>query len=102
MLARLPREASKTRDITGGLPRVAELFEARRPKDPAIIAECAGRVEYGKDYKTKRRLRIMPLEEDGEPIEYLIPKGRHVVVQEGDIVARATFWSTAIRCRTTS
>ncbi len=86
VIARLPKEASKTRDITGGLPRVAELFEARRPKDPAIIAECAGRVEYGKDYKTKRRLRIVPLEEDAEPIEYLIPKGRHVVVQEGDIV----------------
>ena len=88
VLARLPKEASKTRDITGGLPRVAELFEARRPKDPAIIAEIAGRVEYGKDYKTKRRLRIVPLEDDGEPIEYLIPKGRHVVVQEGDMVAR--------------
>jgi DNA-directed RNA polymerase subunit beta' len=86
VLARLPKEASKTRDITGGLPRVAELFEARRPKDPAIIAETAGRVEYGKDYKTKRRLRIVPLEEDREPIEYLIPKGRHVVVQEGDMV----------------
>jgi DNA-directed RNA polymerase subunit beta' len=86
VLARLPKEASKTRDITGGLPRVAELFEARRPKDPAIIAECAGRVEYGKDYKTKRRLRIVPVEEDREPIEYLIPKGRHVVVQEGDVV----------------
>ena len=86
VIARLPREASKTRDITGGLPRVAELFEARRPKDPAIIAEIAGRVEYGKDYKTKRRLRIVPVEDDGEPMEYLIPKGRHVVVQEGDMV----------------
>ncbi len=86
VLARLPREASKTRDITGGLPRVAELFEARRPKDPAIIAECDGRVEYGKDYKTKRRLRIVPPEEDAEPIEYLIPKGRHVVAQEGDLI----------------
>ena len=86
VIARLPKEASKTRDITGGLPRVAELFEARRPKDPAIIAEAAGRVEYGKDYKTKRRLRIVPPEEDREAIEYLIPKGRHVVVQEGDVV----------------
>jgi DNA-directed RNA polymerase subunit beta' len=86
VLARLPREASKTRDITGGLPRVAELFEARRPKDPAIIAEISGRVEYGKDYKAKRRLRIIPPEEDAEPMEYLIPKGRHVVVQEGDLV----------------
>jgi DNA-directed RNA polymerase subunit beta' len=86
VLVRLPREASKTRDITGGLPRVAELFEARRPKDPAIIAEAEGRVEYGKDYKTKRRLKIVPLEENSEPVEHLIPKGRHIVVQEGDMV----------------
>ena len=86
VLARLPKEASKTRDITGGLPRVAELFEARRPKDPALMAEIAGRVEYGKDYKAKRRLRIVPLEGDGEPVEYLIPKGRHVIAQEGDVV----------------
>ncbi|MGI9419033.1 MAG: DNA-directed RNA polymerase subunit beta', partial [Geminicoccaceae bacterium] len=86
VLVRLPREASKTRDITGGLPRVAELFEARRPKDPAIIAEADGRVEYGKDYKTKRRLKIVPLEEGGDPVEHLIPKGRHIVVQEGDMV----------------
>ena len=84
MLARLPREASKTRDITGGLPRVAELFEARRPKDPAIIAEIEGRIEFGKDYKNKRRLQILAADEDLEPVEYLIPKGRHVVVQEGD------------------
>ena len=63
ILARLPREASKTRDITGGLPRVAELFEARRPKDPAIIAETEGRIEFGKDYKNKRRLRILPVDE---------------------------------------
>jgi DNA-directed RNA polymerase subunit beta' len=86
VLARLPKEASKTRDITGGLPRVAELFEARRPKDPALMAEVAGRVEYGKDYKAKRRLRIVPIEGDGDPVEYLIPKGRHVIAQEGDIV----------------
>ena len=66
---------SKTRDITGGLPRVAELFEARRPKDPAIIAEIEGRIEFGKDYKNKRRLRIMPADEDLEPVEYLIPEG---------------------------
>ena len=58
MLARIPREASKTRDITGGLPRVAELFEARKPKDYAIISEIAGRVEFGKDYKTKRRIVV--------------------------------------------
>ena len=87
VIARLPKEASKTRDITGGLPRVAELFEARRPKDPAIIAEIGGRVEFGKDYKNKRRLRIVPEDESAEPIEHLIPKGRHVVVQEGDVVS---------------
>jgi DNA-directed RNA polymerase subunit beta' len=86
VLARLPKEASKTRDITGGLPRVAELFEARRPKDPAIIADIEGRVEFGKDYKNKRRLKIVPAHEDVEPVEYLIPKGKHVIVQEGDLV----------------
>ncbi|MCL6608926.1 MAG: DNA-directed RNA polymerase subunit beta' [Geminicoccaceae bacterium] len=86
VLARLPKEASKTRDITGGLPRVAELFEARRPKDPAIIAEVEGKVEFGKDYKNKRRLRIVPSNSDLDPVEYLIPKGRHVVVQDGDLV----------------
>ena len=60
MLARIPRESSKTRDITGGLPRVAELFEARKPKDFAIISEIDGRVEFGKDYKTKRRILVVP------------------------------------------
>ena len=60
MLARIPREATKTRDITGGLPRVAELFEARRPKDFAIISDIEGRVEFGKDYKTKRRVIVTP------------------------------------------
>ena len=84
VLARIPRESSKTRDITGGLPRVAELFEARKPKDYAIIAESPGRVEFGKDYKTKRRIIVRP--EDGEAVEYLIPKGKHISVQEGDWV----------------
>ena len=84
VLARIPRESSKTRDITGGLPRVAELFEARKPKDYAIISEIAGRVEFGKDYKTKRRIVVRP--EEGEPVEYLIPKGKHISVQEGDWV----------------
>ena len=60
MLARIPPESTKTRDITGGLPRVAELFEARKPKDRAIIAEIDGRVEFGKDYKTKRRIIVVP------------------------------------------
>ena len=87
VLARIPRESSKTRDITGGLPRVAELFEARKPKDFAIISEIAGRVEFGKDYKMKRRIVVVPPEESGlEPIEYLIPKGKHISVQEGDFV----------------
>ena len=87
VLARIPREGSKTRDITGGLPRVAELFEARRPKDHAIIAEIDGRVEFGKDYKAKRRV-IVKNDETGEETEYLIPKGKHVSVQEGDFVRR--------------
>jgi DNA-directed RNA polymerase subunit beta' len=87
VLARIPREGSKTRDITGGLPRVAELFEARRPKDHAIIAEIDGRVEFGKDYKAKRRI-IVKNDETGEDSEYLIPKGKHVSVQEGDFVRR--------------
>jgi len=84
VLARIPRESSKTRDITGGLPRVAELFEARRPKDHAIISDIDGRVEFGKDYKSKRRIMVVP--EDGDAIEYLIPKGKHISVQEGDYV----------------
>ena len=87
VLARIPREGSKTRDITGGLPRVAELFEARRPKDHAIIAEIDGRVEFGKDYKAKRRV-IVKNDETGEDTEYLVPKGKHVSVQEGDYVRR--------------
>ena len=87
VLARIPREGSKTRDITGGLPRVAELFEARRPKDHAIIAEIDGRVEFGKDYKAKRRV-IVKNDETTEESEYLIPKGKHVSVQEGDFVRR--------------
>jgi DNA-directed RNA polymerase subunit beta' len=86
VLARVPVEGTKTRDITGGLPRVAELFEARRPKDHAIIAEIDGRVEFGKDYKNKRRLILRPDAEGHEPVEYLIPKGKHLGVQEGDHV----------------
>ena len=86
VLARIPRESGKTRDITGGLPRVAELFEARKPKDYAIISEGEGRVEFGKDYKTKRRIVVVPTEEGKDPVEYLIPKGKHISVQEGDYV----------------
>jgi DNA-directed RNA polymerase subunit beta' len=91
VIARMPRESSKTRDITGGLPRVAELFEARRPKDAAIIADADGRVEFGKDYKAKRRILVVPdqapdTDEPPTPREYLVPKGKHVSVQEGDYV----------------
>ena len=86
VIARIPREASKTRDITGGLPRVAELFEARRPKEYAIIADTEGRVEFGKDYKTKRRILVVPDDDSKKPSEYMIPKGKHITVQEGDWV----------------
>ena len=86
IIARIPRESTKTKDITGGLPRVAELFEARRPKDPAVISDIDGMVEYGKDYKAKQRITVIPNE--GNPIEYLIPKGRRLVVQDGDIVKK--------------
>ena len=85
LLARIPRGSSRTKDITGGLPRVAELFEARKPKEHAIISEIAGRVEFGKDYKSKRRLMVVS-EDGSEPKEYLIPKGKHISVQEGDFV----------------
>jgi DNA-directed RNA polymerase subunit beta' len=86
VLARLPQESSKTRDITGGLPRVADLFEARRPKDPAILAEFSGTVSFGKETKGKRRLIIT--DEDGEQHEELIPKWRHLNVFEGEKVVR--------------
>jgi DNA-directed RNA polymerase subunit beta' len=86
VLARASREAAKTRDITGGLPRVAELFEARRPKDNAIIAKVSGRVEFVRDYKAKRKIAIIP--EEGEPVEYLIPKSKVIDVQEGDYVKK--------------
>ena len=91
VLARIPTEGAKTRDITGGLPRVAELFEARRPKDHAIIAEVTGRVEFGRDYKNKRRIIVHPSDESLEPVEYLIPKGKHISVQEGDIIEKGEF-----------
>ena len=87
ILARIPRESTKTRDITGGLPRVAELVEARRPKDHAVIAEFDGRIEFGKDYKSKRRVVLHPLD-GSEPVEYMLPKGKHIVVNEGDFVKR--------------
>jgi DNA-directed RNA polymerase subunit beta' len=91
VIARIPREAAKTRDITGGLPRVAELFEARRPKDHAIIAEIEGTVEFGKDYKNKRRILIRPKGDKAEAKEYLIPKGKHIAVREGDFVLKGDY-----------
>ncbi|AOZ70284.1 DNA-directed RNA polymerase subunit beta' [Rhodobacter xanthinilyticus] len=91
VVARIPREGAKTKDITGGLPRVAELFEARRPKDHAIIAEIDGYVRFGKDYKNKRRIAIEPTQEGLEPVEYMVPKGKHIPVQEGDFVQKGDY-----------
>ena len=91
VIARIPREGAKTKDITGGLPRVAELFEARRPKDHAIIAEIDGHVHFGKDYKNKRRITIDPSDKTLEPIEYMVPKGKHIPVQEGDFIRKGEY-----------
>jgi DNA-directed RNA polymerase subunit beta' len=84
IIAKIPRETTKTKDITGGLPRVAELFEARKPKETAIISEIDGIVTFGKDTKGKRKVLVKP--EVGEPMEYLIPRGKHIGVHEGDFV----------------
>jgi len=86
VIARIPQESSKTRDITGGLPRVADLFEARKPKDPAIMAEISGTVGFGKETKGKQRLVITPTE--GDNYEELIPKWRHISVFEGEQVEK--------------
>ncbi|HMO71839.1 MAG TPA: DNA-directed RNA polymerase subunit beta', partial [Paracoccaceae bacterium] len=91
VVARIPREGAKTKDITGGLPRVAELFEARRPKDHAIIAETDGYVRFGKDYKNKRRITVEPVDETLPPQEYMIPKGKHIPVAEGDFVQKGDY-----------
>jgi DNA-directed RNA polymerase subunit beta' len=85
-VAKIPRETTKTKDITGGLPRVAELFEARKPKECAIVSEITGTVSFGSDSRGKRRVIVTPEEEIGEPREYLIPKGKHISVHEGDRV----------------
>jgi DNA-directed RNA polymerase subunit beta' len=87
VLARIPQESSKTRDITGGLPRVADLFEARKPKEPAILAEISGIVSFGKETKGKKRLVISPVD-GGEPYEELIPKYRQMNVFDGEHVER--------------
>jgi DNA-directed RNA polymerase subunit beta' len=83
-LARIPRETTKTKDITGGLPRVAELFEARKPKEFAIVSEIDGTVSFGPDVRGKRRVIVTP--ETGDPRNYDIPKGKHIAVHEGDFV----------------
>ncbi len=84
VIARIPRETTKTKDITGGLPRVAELFEARKPKEAAVISEIDGIVKFGKDTKGKRKVMVVPDDPKAETREYLIPKGKHISVQEGD------------------
>ncbi len=91
VIARIPTESAKTRDITGGLPRVAELFEARRPKEAAIIAEASGTIRFGRDYKNKRRIIIEPNSKDEEPKEYLIPKGKHIHLQDGDVIEKGDY-----------
>jgi DNA-directed RNA polymerase subunit beta' len=91
VVARIPREGAKTKDITGGLPRVAELFEARRPKDHAIIAEIDGYVKFGRDFKNKRRIGIVPADDSLEPVEYMVPKGKHIPVAEGDFVQKGDY-----------
>jgi DNA-directed RNA polymerase subunit beta' len=84
VVGKIPRETSKTKDITGGLPRVAELFEVRKPKEPAVITEIDGRISFGKELKGKRRVIVTP--EHGESLEYLVPKAKHLIVHEGDYV----------------
>ncbi len=86
VIARIPRESLKSQDITGGLPRVAELFEARHPKDPAIISDVDGMVEFGKDYKSKQRILVRT--DDDKEYEYLVPKGKRLAVQDGDMVKK--------------
>jgi DNA-directed RNA polymerase subunit beta' len=91
VIARIPMESAKTKDITGGLPRVAELFEARRPKDHAIIAEIDGTIRFGRDYKNKRRIIIEPHDASLEPVEYLIPKGKPFHLQDGDVIEKGDY-----------
>ena len=88
VIAKIPKESSKTRDITGGLPRVAELFEARKPKNAAVMSEVDGKIEFGKDYKTKRRIIVRSLDATKEPIEYSISKTKHLFYGEGDLIKK--------------
>ncbi len=91
VLARIPTESAKTKDITGGLPRVAELFEARKPKDHAVIAEIDGIIRFGRDYKNKRRIAIEPIDSTVEQVEYLIPKGKPFHLQDGDPIEKGDY-----------
>ena len=86
ILARIPRESSKSKDITGGLPRVAELFEARKPKDHGLLCAIDGVVKWGKDYKAKRAIIIEPVDKDQKEMTYFVPKGKHINVNEGDVI----------------
>ena len=96
VIARIPKESSKSKDITGGLPRVVELFEARQPKDHSVISEIDGYVEFGKDYKSKRRIIVRSANSEGNrdesatanSTEYFVPRGRHITVNEGDYVSK--------------
>ncbi|MFT6071660.1 MAG: DNA-directed RNA polymerase subunit beta' [Alphaproteobacteria bacterium] len=90
VLARIPREGAKTKDITGGLPRVAELFEARKPKDHAYICEKDGILRFDRDYKSKRKI-IIESTDGEESTEYLVPKGRHIAYQDGDFISRGEY-----------
>src|ERR1700682_583489 len=91
VIARIPTESAKTRDITGGLPRVAELFEARRPKESAVIAEISGTVRFGRAHKNKRGMTVEPAGKDEEPREYLVPKGKHIHLQDGDLIEKGDY-----------
>jgi DNA-directed RNA polymerase subunit beta' len=92
VIARIPTEGAKTRDITGGLPRVAELFEARRPKESAVIAEIGGTVRFGRDYKNKRRITIeAPSGNEDDAREYLVAKGKHIHLQDGDVIEKGDY-----------
>ncbi len=91
ILARIAKGGATQRDITGGLPRVAELFEARRPKDDAVIADLEGKIEFTRDYKNKRKIQITPDDEAISPSEFLIPKGKHMLVQDGDRVKKGDY-----------
>ncbi|MBA5724484.1 DNA-directed RNA polymerase subunit beta', partial [Liberibacter sp. Z1] len=91
VLARLPISSARTKDITGGLPRVAELFEARHPKDSAILAEISGTIRIKRDYKNKSRVLIEPVADNIEPVEYFIPKNKHFYLQDGDYVEKGDY-----------